>query len=91
MCPKVSGDSELTLRIIMHKQEQSTGNDGSILALKPNWSPKRRAPVAAQNSDLSQKNFFLKIGVETHWQEISKYRQAYFCSLEKNLSKIGHL
>ena len=40
----------------MHKQEQSTGDDGSILALKPmvrvNWSPKQRVPVAPQNGVL---------------------------------------
>ena len=38
------GNSELTLRIIVHKQEQSIGNDGFTLALKPmgtvNQSPK---------------------------------------------------
>ena len=41
----------------MHKQEQSTGDDGSILVLKPmgrvNRSQKQRVPVASQNGDLS--------------------------------------
>ena len=46
----------------MHKREQSTGDDGSTLALKPtgrvNQSPKQRAPVAPQNGDLSQQKIF---------------------------------
>ena len=41
----------------MRKQEQSTGNDGSTLALQPmgrvNQSRKQRAPVAPQNGDFS--------------------------------------
>ena len=45
----------------MHKREQSTGDDGSTLALKPmgrvNPSRKQRAPVAPQNGDL-HRNFF---------------------------------
>ena len=45
-------ESELTLRIIMCKREQSADDDGSTLALKPmdrvNRSPKERVPVAPQ-------------------------------------------
>ena len=61
-----SGNSELTLRIIMHKQEQSSGDDGYTLALKPmgrvNQSLKQQVPVAPQNGDLSpQKKLILHI------------------------------
>ena len=46
----------------MHKQEQSVGDDGSTLALKPigraNQILKQRAPVAPQNGDLSPQKFF---------------------------------
>ena len=45
----------------MCKREQSMGDDGSTLALKPmgrvNQSLKQRAPVAPQNGDLSPQNF----------------------------------
>ena len=41
----------------MHKQEQSTGNNASILLLKPmgrvNQSLKQRVSVASQNGNLS--------------------------------------
>ena len=41
----------------MRKREQSAGDDGSTLALKPtgrvNRSLKQKAPVAPQNGDLS--------------------------------------
>ena len=71
------GNSELTLRrIIMCKREQSMGDDGSTLALKPmgrvNWSPKQRAPVAPQKGDLSPQKFkknYLKQKYDSslHW------------------------
>ena len=58
------GNSELTLRIITHKQEQITGNDGPTLALKPmgrvNHSLKQRISVAPQDGDLSPQKCFLK-------------------------------
>ena len=48
----------------MHKRDLSAGDDGSTLALKPmgrvNRSPKQRAPVAPQNSDLSPQKIYLK-------------------------------
>ena len=51
------GNSELTLRIIIHKWEQSAGDDGSTLGLKPmgrvNWHLKQRIPATPQNGDLS--------------------------------------
>ena len=54
---KIMTPAQLTLRIITRKREQSMGDDGSTLALKPmgrvNRSPKQRAPVAPQNGDLS--------------------------------------
>ena len=49
------GNSELTLRIVICKGEQTAGDDWSILALKPmgrvNQSLKQRVPVAPQNGD----------------------------------------
>ena len=48
----------------MRKQEQSMGNDGFTLALKPmgriNRSLKQRAPVAPQNGDLSLQKILKK-------------------------------
>ena len=48
--------NQLTMRIIKHKQEQSTGNLASILALKPmnrvNQDPKQKVPMTPQNGDL---------------------------------------
>ena len=53
--------SELTLRIITCKPEQSTGNGASTLALKSigrvQQSPKQQVPVAPQNGDLPPQNF----------------------------------
>ena len=59
----------LTLWIIMRKWEQRVGDDGSTLVLKPNWSPKQRAPVAPQNGDLSPQKFEKK----KYWGLSSSY------------------
>ena len=52
----------------MPKQEQSAGDDGSTLALKPvgrvNRSPKQRAPVDPQNGDLSPQKIYKEKSVD---------------------------
>ena len=74
----MSGNSELTLRIIMHIQEQSAGDEASTLALKPmgrsNQSPKQIVPVAPQNGDLSPQKKTLRKRIIWH------YISAYFLS-----------
>ena len=52
----------MTLGIIAHKQQKSTGDDECILALKPMGSrvirsPKQRVSVVPQNGPWSNKNF----------------------------------